>query len=100
MGIKKTTLILLTVCMVAFLAAVTVNAASSHGSHSYSSSSRTANTTDIVVGQAVGNVYSAGNGTGVSEAQAPGIAAGSVGNVYSAGTSSTGTATNSSGSTK
>jgi hypothetical protein len=62
MRFKKTIIILLTVCLVASLAAITVNAAlSSYGSHVYSSSSITGNITGIV-GGSVANGYIAGTG--------------------------------------
>jgi hypothetical protein len=62
MEFKKTITILLTVCIVASLAAITVNAArSSSGSHVYSSSSSKGNITGIV-GGSTSNGYSAGTG--------------------------------------
>jgi hypothetical protein len=62
MRFKKTILILVTVCLVASLAAITVNAArSSYGSHVYSSSSSTGNITGISGGSVV-NGYNAGAG--------------------------------------
>jgi len=74
---------------VASLAAITVSAPGTRSSHSFSSSSRTDNTTGIV-GGSVGSAY----GTGTDVSQATGMVGGSTGNVSSA--SIIGTATNSS----
>jgi hypothetical protein len=122
MRFKKTITILLTVCLVASLAAITVNAArSSYGSHVYSSSSSTGNTTGNgisiyepqsanIVGGRVVNGYNAGPGytasiigvntgntTRLYEIQVPGSLGSSTVNIYSAGIGSNiDTATNSS----
>jgi hypothetical protein len=114
MRFKKTITILLTVCLMASLAAITVNAArsSTASTHVYSSSSITGNITGII-GGSTGNGYSAdpgyttnivgftgnnttsifsvstgnttGNGTSVYEDQSADIVGGSVINGYNAG---------------
>jgi len=67
MKFKKTIKILLIVCIVASLAAITVNAArsSTANTHVYSSSSNTGNISGIV-GNSPVNVYSAGIGSNSS----------------------------------
>ena len=86
MRFKKTITILLTVCLVASLAAITVNAArSSYGSHVYSSSSITGNITGIV-GGSVANGYIAGTDNNTTR-----IFSVSVGNTTGNGTSVYGT---------
>jgi len=89
MGFKKTISILVTVCIVASLAAITVNAArSSSASHVYSSSSSTGNIIGIV-GGSISNGYSAGTGYNTTS-----TVGGSIGNVYSTGAGdTTGTST-------
>jgi hypothetical protein len=80
MRFKKTIIILLTVCLVASLAVITVNAARSNtvNTHTYSSPRIIDNTTGIVGGStSIG--YSAGTGN------TTGIVGGSIGNVYSTG---------------
>jgi hypothetical protein len=84
MEFKKTITILLTVCIVASLAAITVNAALSiYGLHIYSSSSSKGNITGIV-GGSTGNVYSTGTGSNTT-----GTVGVSTGNVYSTGAGNT-----------
>ena len=84
MRFKKTITILLTVCLMASLAAITVNAArsSTASTHVYSSSSITGNITGII-GGSTGNTT--GNGTSVYEDQSADIVGGSVINGYNPG---------------
>ena len=104
MRFKKTILFLLTVGLVASLAAITVNAArsSTASTHVYSSSSSTGNTNGIsvyedqsadIVDSSVINGSNAGPGytTSLYKTQATGIVGNSPVNVYSAGIGSNST---------